>query len=193
MQVNHQVKIMLRFALIFILLFGSFGTVSAQKEKPAVSEAIYDARFKPFISRLKRDTDVLIRLPQSLKAFQTLRQFQLHLSIEKADANSYKILIESVKDCDQANYCFLGAISGEIMTEENKDFVEAIIKEGAVVNLANDTKGYHFAGPCGASCVPDKVMWKQENIYYTVTATGLSLNKMIKVANSMIGGSPLKL
>ncbi|MGI8542220.1 MAG: hypothetical protein ACR2MD_01925 [Aridibacter sp.] len=184
---------MLKCATLIILLFASFGSILAQDEKPTVSEAIYDARFRPFIPRLKRNTDVLVRLPQLLTPFQTSRRSQLYLSVEEVGANSYKILIENVKDCEGANFCFLGAISGELKTEENKDFIDAIIDEGKAVSLANDTKGYYFVGPCGASCVPDKVMWKQEGFYYTVTSAGISLNKMVKVANSMISGSPINL
>ena len=179
------------FLLVISLSLIPFGT-PAESQLAGRGKA-FDARFRPLLPHLKGRVGVSIRLPQTVQPFQTAGRTRLYLSVGRAERDAYEIRIESERDCDGANYCFAGSISGQQRTDENKGFIEAIINEGKVVRLANGAKGHYFKGPCGASCVPDSLLWQQEGFYYIVTAAGLGTRQMVQVANSMIVGSPINL
>lgn len=183
---------MVKFVTIsLILLIHPNHGFGIQKSQVSRKEANYDARLRPLIPRLKRKVDVLIRLPQTLKPFLDPRKPQLYPRIEEAESDIYRIRIESEEDCDGASYCALGWISGELRSDKNKDEIDNVIKEGKVVRLATDLKGYYM-NLSADSRLHDILLWQQEGVFYTVAMYG-SEQELSQIANSMVRNSPINL
>ena len=182
----------MRTIALFFVLSSLVASGQVRPSRPDAPGAACDARLLPLVPRLKRQVEVPVRLPRSLGFFRTARRAQLYLSVSMAAADGYEVRIEHEGDCGGANHCFVGSISGQSRTEANKDFLDAIIAEGKVVRLANGVAGYYFEGPCGASCVPDSLMWRQDGFYYVVTSAGAgAADGIARIADSMIAGRPV--
>ena len=173
------------------MLLISAAAFGIQNSQTIGVEANYDARFRPLIPRLKRKVDVLIRLPQSLKPFLSAGRTELYVSTEEAETDIYYIRIESEKECNGANYCFLGWISGQLRSDKNKDELDEVIREGKIVQLVNGLKG-HYLDLSDAGSLHNVLLWEQEGVFYTVTMYGKK-EQLVEVANSMILNTPINL
>lgn len=179
---------LLTIALIFLISVTAFGTQNSQAKDVEVN---YDALFRPLIPHLKRKVDVLIRLPQSLKPFLSAGSKELYASIDESESDVYDVRIESEKECDGANYCYLGWISGQLRSNKNKDEIDATIRGGKLVQLANGLKG-HYLDFSNEGNLHNVLSWEQEGVLYTVAMYGKK-EQLMEIANSMILKTPINL
>jgi hypothetical protein len=171
--------------LLVVLLSISITGFSFQDSRQSVSETSYDARFKPLIGKL-RNTEVPIRLPKSLEAFNRPGK-PVFASLGEMKLDTYSIRIGSVEDC-YFGYCFLGSISGERQTDENRQPLQEMADDREVVSLATGLKGSYGANP--DSKEPSELLWQQNGALYRVSMYGPKY-QLMQVANSMIMSAPI--
>lgn len=163
------------------LIAGSSPTAPIPSIIPAAASPAIDARFQAIMPSIKT-IGVPLRLPPSLDDFPHESQDTLYVTVIQSEKSRYDLAITLQPDCP-AHACTQGHLIGEVVTTTSL--------EGTSVVLANGITGYYKAPVCGANCSDGELSWIENNIRYAVTMRGDDIARLSKVANAMLGVSPL--
>jgi hypothetical protein len=136
--------------------------------------------FAPVVDALKKTVQIQIRVPMRLPNIGQGGQ-TVYATIEKATVDSYQIILGTEKDCDGGNYCRLGIVGGERVSEGTK-----LPDGGERVSLQGGITGIFFFNQCGANCPDNTMTWQQGNVRYIVGVKSGRREQLIELANAMI-------
>jgi hypothetical protein len=138
------------------------------------------ALFQPLLDPLKQQTTLQILLPTEIVSAP--RQYA---TIEKVDTSSFVIALGRTPDCNGANACDFGSISGQVVGLDPNPLT------GTKVALANGETGYYQDAPCGASCGEATITWEQGGVRYIFGGKGMGQFDLLKMVNSAITNGPV--
>ncbi len=138
--------------------------------------------FQPLLEPLKQQTSLQILLPTLVEGAGGAK---LYASISKVDTSKYLIAIEFTPDCNGANVCDYGSLTGQVAG------LDAHPLAGTKVALANGQTGYFRDAPCGASCGEATLSWEQGGVRYIFGSKASGKDGMVKMVNSAIANGPV--
>ena len=159
------------------LTFSDLAYVSEGVEMTITATAQPSSIYKTVYARLRRDTQVPLRLPTYLAS--EAEPEKLYANVITATKTEYEIIIGFVEDCEGGNACRWGsAYGGKVEFKPEKGDV--------TVKLAGNIKGFFRDATCGANCSDSKIFWMQNGYLYAVGIKAAKLKALIKAANSAI-------
>jgi len=138
-----------------------------------------------FLARreLEQRTKVPLMLPTTLSSdYDPADPEQPHAIIEEASSDAYTVMLAWTPDCNGANVCRFGWVSGRKLNKGDRI-------SGKKVRLAGGTTGYYEEGECFAYCNPSTMSWVKNGYLYTVADKAASEKALVRIANSAITGS----
>lgn len=137
--------------------------------------------FQAVLPDLKKYMPLPVYFPTT---FGDVAPGQLYASIAKADATSYYLSLDFSADCNGANACHYGSLSGEATTYLDP-------QSGQKVSLAGGQTGYFNDAGCGASCSEATLSWEKDGVRYTIGSKAAKLQTLVNIANSAITNGPV--
>lgn len=134
--------------------------------------------FRPVLSLLRSNTHVPLRLPTYLATEH--EEYPLHAVVEEANPARFVLLLAFSPNCNGANVCRYGIVSGRAVGAKAKR------PTGREVRLARGIAGYFVDATCEAYCSDSTLTWDQGGYRYTVGIKAAKAEKLMKVANSAI-------
>jgi hypothetical protein len=139
-------------------------------------------QFLGSIGDFMADTDIPIFLPSRLPHLSET----VYVELETTSRN-YRIVLESTADCDHANACFLGLLTGDKGRE---------LAAPEKLRLADGSEARFEPSGCGGSCSPPSIEWKKGDVVYGIQLV-LSSNDekkakavLTQLANEAIAAGP---
>lgn len=126
---------------------------------------------------LQKKSRVPARLPVYLAAEN--EDYPLHAILEKAAETEYEIQLAFDENCNGANVCRYGTVSGTSAKPG-----ETI--SGTPVSLHRGITGYYVSAVCEAYCSDSTITWIQDGHLYRVGIKAAVVEKLIRVANSAV-------
>lgn len=141
----------------------------------SLSEA--DRVFGPVLHTLQKKSRVPVRLPTYLATEH--EEYPLYAIIEKAAKTEYEIQLAFDENCNGANVCRYGTVSGTLAKSGEP-------MEGTLVRLHRGMTGYYVSAVCEAYCLDSTISWIQDGYLYRIGIKAAKVEKLIRVANSAI-------
>ncbi|MBN9392052.1 MAG: hypothetical protein J0I20_28705 [Chloroflexi bacterium] len=138
--------------------------------------------FQPLLKPLKDQSFIQVLLPTAIEGAEPAK---LYSSIQQLDSTIYVIRVEYTPDCNGANACDFGTLTGQLAVADTTPLT------GTKVALANGRTGYYQDAPCGASCGEATITWEQGQVRYTFGSKATGQDGLVKMVNSAILNGPI--
>jgi hypothetical protein len=131
--------------------------------------------------KIQKSSKIPVAIPQKMPSYIS-EDSKLYVSNGTIKKDFYAISLDSEKDCAYSDCQLISFLSSE---KEIK--YDDAIKDNIVLN--NGDHGFFYEPSCGANCTSGQISWKHNRFYYVIDS-GLPLNDLLQIANSMIYGKP---
>lgn len=149
------------------------------RQEPAGREV-----FKPVSAWLRKRTRVPPKLPTYLATER--EELPLYAIIEVATPTRYELLLAFSTDCNGANVCRYGMVSGQLMKPKSAH------PRGKAMRLVRGITGYFVDATCDAYCSDSTLSRVQGGYRYTVGIKAAGAEQLVRVANSAISGDVVR-
>ena len=139
----------------------------------AFATGAQNAIFEPLQEKLSRATRVPLYLPERLPFHGSEKVYAI---LEHADRDSYTVDIAFAPDCNGANVCSIGHVTGSRLPINNL---------GKRVVLNNGDVGTFRESQCTAYCDESVLTWHHHGYTYAIAIKAARLAEALTIANSM--------